>query len=346
MSRPRLLRTETVTPRSARIFAKRSIAASDGRSNGMPGRGVQRNQVHLRFHAGQQLRQLARVFGRVVHAGEQHVLERDAAALASGNRLHASMISATPYFLLIGTSSPRCTSVGACSEIARFGIIGSRASRSSAGSRPTVDSVTRRGGSAEPVLVGQDPQRLHRLVVVVQRLAHAHQDDVEGLVLQVERVCQHANLADDFASRQVADQAHLARQAERAGHGAADLRRDAEGHGRRVGNEDRLDLSAVGEAQQKLLGAVARRSRCDEAGVVSVKSAASVARRSRDRSVIAVDVGDAAAVDPAEDLARAEALVSARGERRFERWAIELGEIESARSRYLVSFNDLVVVRS
>ena len=98
----------------------------------------------------------------------------------SGNRLHASMISATPYFLLSGTSSPRCSSVGACSEIARFGITGSRASRSSAGSSPTVDSVMRRGDSAKPVLVGEDPQRLHRLVVVVQRLAHAHQHDVEA----------------------------------------------------------------------------------------------------------------------------------------------------------------------
>ena len=60
------------------------------------------------------------------------------------------MMSATPYFLLIGTSSPRCASVGAWSEMARFGMTGSRASRSSAGSRPTVDSVMRRGGSANP----------------------------------------------------------------------------------------------------------------------------------------------------------------------------------------------------
>ena len=80
MSRPRLLRTETVSPRSARIFANRSIASSDGRSNGMPGGGVQRNQVDLRLHAREQLRQPPRVLRRVVHAGQQHVLERDAAA--------------------------------------------------------------------------------------------------------------------------------------------------------------------------------------------------------------------------------------------------------------------------
>ena len=45
-----------------------------------PARGVQRNQVHLRLHAGQQLRERPRVLRRVVHAGEQHVFERDPAA--------------------------------------------------------------------------------------------------------------------------------------------------------------------------------------------------------------------------------------------------------------------------
>ena len=69
---------------------------------------------------------------------------------------------------------------------------------------------------------------------------------------------QHAHLAGDFAGGQVPHQPHLAREAERAGHRAADLRRDAEGHRRRVGNEDRLDLPAVGEREQEFLGAVGR----------------------------------------------------------------------------------------
>ena len=60
------------------------------------------------------------------------------------------MISLTPYFLLSGTSSPRTRSVGPCNEMARFGMTDSDANRSSAGSNPTVDSVTRRGGTAKP----------------------------------------------------------------------------------------------------------------------------------------------------------------------------------------------------
>ena len=53
---------------------------------------------------------------------------------------------------------------------------------------------------------------------------------LKGLSQEVERLGQHPDLADDFAGRQVADEPHLAGQAERAGHRAADLRRDAEGH--------------------------------------------------------------------------------------------------------------------
>jgi hypothetical protein len=65
-------------------------------------------------------------------------------------------------------------------------MIGSRPSRSIAGTRPTVDSVTPRA-DVQPVLVVEHPQRLHHVVVVVQRLAHAHEDDVEGRVEEIER---------------------------------------------------------------------------------------------------------------------------------------------------------------
>ena len=99
MSRPRLLRTETVKWRSARILRK---PIDDGVRRTLERnarRRIQRNQIDLRFHAREQSREPARVVGRIVDAGEHHVLERDPAALAwSGNRLHASMMSATPYF--------------------------------------------------------------------------------------------------------------------------------------------------------------------------------------------------------------------------------------------------------
>ena len=218
---------------------------------------------------------------------------------------------------------------------------GSRARRSSAGSRPTVDNVTRRGDTVEAVFVRQDPQRLHRLVVVVQRLAHAHQDDVEPLVAHGERVGEHADLADDLAGGQVPRQPHLAGEAEGAGHGAADLGRDAEGHRRRVGDEDRLDHVAVGEAQEEFLGAVNGTFALDDLGRRQ-REAGGERRAEALRQVgHLVERGDAVAVDPAENLARAEALEPPLLERGFERRALELGEVLRSGGigrRYLIRF--------
>ena len=86
----------------------------------------------------------------------------------------------------------------------------------------------RRGLIPKPVFVGKNSQRLHRRVVVVERLAHSHQHDVEGALEQVECAGENADLADDFSGCQVADDAHSSRQAEAAPHGASHLRRHAE----------------------------------------------------------------------------------------------------------------------
>ena len=74
-----------------------------------------------------------------------------------------------------------------------------------------------------------------------------------GVKMLFSREEQHPDLAGDLSGGQVADKAHLAGQAEGACHGAADLRRDAEGHRRRIGDEDRFDLPPVREAQQEFL---------------------------------------------------------------------------------------------
>ena len=108
-------------------------------------------------------------------------------------------------------------------------------------------------------------------------------------------------------ARQVPDQTHLAGKAERAGHRASDLGRDAEGHRRRVGNEHRLDLTTVSELQQELLGPVGRPIARDDLGGSSVGSRGrGVARSSAGRSDIASGIGDAVTIDPREDLPGAE----------------------------------------
>ena len=69
-------------PRSARMCANALTRSSRRPLERNAGRFVERQQVHLGLQAVQQAHQSAGVVGRVVDAGEHHVLERDAAALA------------------------------------------------------------------------------------------------------------------------------------------------------------------------------------------------------------------------------------------------------------------------
>jgi hypothetical protein len=178
--------------------------------------------------------------------------------------------------------------------------------------------------------IREHPQRFHCLVVVVEGLAHAHQHDVEGGLAHVQRAGKDTHLAHDFTGGQVPYQTHLAGQAERARHRAADLGRNAEGHRRRIRDEDRFDVPAVDEPQQELLRAIGRHF-------------ALLERRRRQREVISElspqlqrqvghrgGIGDAAAIDPAEDLSRAETFVTACDERGLERRTFELGEVGRA----------------
>ncbi len=55
-----------------------------------------------------------------------------------------------------------------------------------------------RPATRSPGFAARMRKRRHRLVVVVQRLAHAHQDDVEGRVEQAEIPREHAHLAGDL----------------------------------------------------------------------------------------------------------------------------------------------------
>ena len=179
----------------------------------------------------------------------------------------------------------------------------------------------------EAVLVSHDSQRFHRLVVVVQRFAHAHQHDVESPASHCGSVDEHAHLADDFSGGEIARQPHLAGQAEGACHGAADLRGDAEGHRRRIRDEHRFDVPSVREAKQEFLSAIRRLLALDELGrrdpEVAGKHLAQVERQVAHRR----DIGDAAPVNPPENLPRAVRLDAPRRKRRFERRTVELSHV-------------------
>ena len=142
----------------------------------------------------------------------------------------------------------------------------------------------------------------------------------------VELAQQDADLADDFARRQVADDAHAPGEAEGALHRAADLRRDAEGLRRRVGDEDRLDQVAVGELEEEL-------RRCRPSTVPASRppacrptggSAEPVAELAAEVGHGA-EVGHAAAIDPLEDLPPVEA--------RDSRWPRDAVRSRRARAR-------------
>ena len=52
------------------------------------------------------------------------------------------------------------------------------------------------------MLVIQDPQCLHGRFIVVKRLSHPHQDDVEANVEHLKLTCKYADLSGDLARRQ------------------------------------------------------------------------------------------------------------------------------------------------
>ena len=100
------------------------------------------------------------------------------------------------------------------------------------------------------------------VVQVVQRLAHAHHDDVSDLFPGPANIPPDSHdLIDNLGRGQIAGQFEGAGQAELAGHGTTDLGGDAQGVAPLDGDQHRLDRMAVLQAEQVLLCPVASRSR-------------------------------------------------------------------------------------
>ena len=95
----------------------------------------------------------------------------------SGNFLQASISSAMFHFLLTGITSPRCSSLVALSEMASFTSV-SAPKRSIIGTRPTVETVMCRWEKFSPSSDSRSVERRLQVLEVVQRLAHAHEDQV------------------------------------------------------------------------------------------------------------------------------------------------------------------------
>ena len=198
MSRPRDLRTDTVTPWSARMRANWLTRSSDGRSNGIPAASLSGSRFTLplipassstrrRASSGVSLTSFSRTYSKVMRSTP---LQREAAAgVEQVDQPVLAVDRHETIALLFGGRVQRDGQV----RHQRLG--GQPLEIRQDADRRQRDPPRRH---RQPALVGQHPQRLHRLVVVVERLAHPHQDDVEAAVEQAELAGEHAHLTDDF----------------------------------------------------------------------------------------------------------------------------------------------------
>src|SRR5262249_61239323 len=97
-----------------------------------------------------------------------------------------------------------------------------------------------RGREAERERVGEQPERGDGRLVVGQRLAHPHVDDVRETPTGFERPGRPEHLADDLARAEIALETHGARVAEPAPEAAPDLREHKEREAAGAGHTNRL----------------------------------------------------------------------------------------------------------
>ena len=171
----------------------------------------------------------------------------------------------------------------------------------------------------------EELQRAQRRVVVRERLAHAHHDEVreaEARALAAvfgrrEEALRRHDLGDDLVRRERPHEAPAAARAERAAHRAADLGGDTLREAALRGDDDGLDGLAVGEAEEELRravgGAVRRAHGGDDEGELALERFAEVLRQRRRR----IPVLDPVAVERLEDLVGAEGAQAARNEDRL-----------------------------
>ena len=205
---------------------------------------VERDQIDVALHAAQPGGQLLRVFGRAVHAFGQRVFENDAAArfldvipafaqnvfdfVRFGHRHHR------PADLVV-------RGVQGDAERHRQPFVGEAVH---ARHKPARRQRHRAQRQLQPALFAQQPQEFDDVLIIVQRLAAAHEHDVGDFPLGVRR----DDLAENFSGRQVAGEAFERRGAEFAAHAAADLRGNAQRVAVVIPHAHALDEVAVRQA--------------------------------------------------------------------------------------------------
>ncbi len=180
----------------------------------------------------------------------------------------------------------------------------------------------RRRDRPMPFAVHDDTHGFRDVLVIIQRLAHAHQHDraeqARRLALRAGplgvAVARGHELADDFRRTQVAHQGLRSGMAEPAGEGAADLAADAHGTAilRRVGDVHGLGFLTVAEAEQELAGVVGAGLHRGGDGAADHETLGELRLQRLGDRAHQREIGGALVVDPVPELFHAERLFADR----------------------------------
>ena len=187
------------------------------------------------------------------------------------------------------------------------------------------------------MVVQHHAQRRHQGGIILQRLPHAHHHHVGDHAFarrraqaRAQRVLGMPELGQDLARAQVATEPLVPGGTEAAAHGAAGLRRDAQGAPVVLGNEDRFHRIACADVEQPLDGTVSRLMFAHHRQQGQFTTTGQLlAQRAREVGHD-IEVARALLVDPAEQLDGAETLLTQAGAECRQPVEVEVEQVDGA----------------
>src|SRR5262249_28909812 len=230
---------------------------------------IEWNEVDLRRDAREQLDQRLGVGKRIIDALEHDVFERDAPRVGNGGIVAAGVEQLCDRIFAVERNE-------FVAQLIAHGVQRYREHAADLSARARNIRHHARGrerdaalGDGDSLAVRRDQERVAHRLEIVERLAHAHHDDVGDEALAApalpalagagargrgtaararspqpitETIARDHDLADDLAGREVAHEPLRAGVTERAGERAADLARDAKRAAVGLGDVDAFDL--------------------------------------------------------------------------------------------------------
>mmetsp|Transcript_21677 Transcript_21677/g.84466 ORF Transcript_21677/g.84466 Transcript_21677/m.84466 type:complete len:526 (+) Transcript_21677:1337-2914(+) len=302
---------------------------------------IERDQVELAGHlALQQLDQFARLLGRVVHLLQHAVLEGDEVARRAVEVAVAGVEQFGDGVFLVQRHELIAQRVGR-------GMQTHRKRHRAILAQPVDHRHHARRGHRHPtaaqaiaMVVQHGLEGRHELVVVLQRLAHAHHHDVRdhpfvGVLALAQGMLGEPQLGHDFGGRQVAAEALVAGRAEAAAHRTAGLA----GHAQRAavvfGDEYGFDRIARADIEQPLDRAVGRDMLGDDIQRADDGTAGELLAQRLGEVGHLFEVRRALLVDPAKQLGRTELLFAQLLAVGGQAWQIKTEQVDRVHTNFL-----------